>query len=67
MKSETNWYSSLTTEVSGRFGRFTPLPLRLIVGFGFISHGLAKLSLGPDHFAAILRALGVPSRKSCPG
>jgi putative oxidoreductase len=40
--------------------RLTPIPLRLIVGFGFIEHGLAKLSKGPDVFAAILHALAVP-------
>src|SRR5690242_2223153 len=37
-----------------------PLPLRLIVGFGFIEHGFAKLARGPDSFAHILQALGVP-------
>jgi putative oxidoreductase len=36
------------------------LPLRLIVGFGFVQHGYAKLSRGPDDFIAILRAIGVP-------
>ncbi|HEX5064620.1 MAG TPA: DoxX family protein [Myxococcota bacterium] len=36
------------------------LPLRLIVGFGFAAHGYAKWSRGPDQFAAILAALGVP-------
>jgi putative oxidoreductase len=41
--------------------RWTPIPLRLIVGLGFIEHGLAKLSRGPDAFAAILQALAVPA------
>jgi putative oxidoreductase len=36
------------------------LPLRLIVGYGFMEHGYAKLARGPDSFAAILHALGVP-------
>lgn len=36
------------------------LPLRLIVGCGFLLHGYAKLSRGPEHFGAILGALGVP-------
>jgi putative oxidoreductase len=35
--------------------------LRAIVGYGFIAHGYAKVVNGPDHFAASLRALGVPS------
>jgi putative oxidoreductase len=40
--------------------RWAPVPLRLIVGFGFMQHGLAKLEKGPDAFAAILHALSVP-------
>jgi putative oxidoreductase len=41
--------------------RWAPLPLRLIVGFGFLQHGFAKLGRGPEHFAAILQALGTPA------
>jgi putative oxidoreductase len=41
--------------------RWTPVPLRLIVGIGFIEHGIAKLSRGPDAFVAILQALAVPA------
>jgi len=44
-----------------RCKRWAPLPLRLIVGFGFMQHGFAKLSGGPDAFAAILHAIGVPA------
>jgi putative oxidoreductase len=40
--------------------RWAPVPLRLIVGYGFIVHGFAKLSRGPDTFAAVLDTLGVP-------
>jgi len=36
------------------------IPLRLIVGFGFLEHGYAKLARGPEHFAAILHAIGLP-------
>jgi putative oxidoreductase len=36
------------------------IPLRLIVGFGFMEHGYAKLARGPDDFANILHALGMP-------
>jgi putative oxidoreductase len=43
------------------FARWAPIPLRLIVGYGFMEHGYAKLSRGPDAFAAILQALGVPA------
>jgi putative oxidoreductase len=41
--------------------RWAPIPLRLIVGFGFMEHGFAKLAKGPDTFAAILHALSVPA------
>ena len=37
------------------------LPLRLVVGFGFLAHGYAKLTRGPDGFAAIVTALGLPA------
>lgn len=40
--------------------RWAPLPLRLIVGFGFMEHGYAKLVKGPEAFASILHALSVP-------
>jgi putative oxidoreductase len=36
------------------------IPLRLIVGFGFIQHGYAKLARGPEDFINILHAIGVP-------
>jgi putative oxidoreductase len=41
--------------------RYAPLPLRLMVGYGFVAHGLAKWSKGPEAFAAILHATGVPA------
>jgi putative oxidoreductase len=41
--------------------RWAPVPLRLIVGYGFMEHGFAKLARGPDAFPAILAALGVPA------
>ena len=44
----------------GRAARWTPLLLRLIVGTGFLAHGLAKLGRGPQHFTHILAALNVP-------
>jgi putative oxidoreductase len=45
---------------SFRIASLAPIPLRLIVGAGFIDHGLLKLSRGPEVFAAVLQALGVP-------
>src|ERR1700739_739789 len=67
---------SLGREGSGRFGFLSrglaylaspsvavwaPIPLRLIVGYGFMQHGFAKLSRGPEAFAAILHGVGVPT------
>src|SRR5260370_11429830 len=37
------------------------IPLRLIVGFGFIQHGYAKLARGPEDFITILHGIGVPA------
>jgi putative oxidoreductase len=47
-----NWIKSPTS---------APVLLRLIVGFGFIEHGYAKLLHGPETFASLLHALGVPA------
>jgi putative oxidoreductase len=41
--------------------RWAPIPLRLIVGYGFMQHGFAKLSKGPETLVAILHAVGVPA------
>src|ERR1700746_4109708 len=40
--------------------RWYAIPLRLIVGYGFMEHGYAKLARGPESFAAVLHAIGVP-------
>lgn len=45
------------------FRRWAALPLRLIVGYGFVAHGYAKIANGPDRFAASLHALGVPASR----
>src|SRR5258705_9846574 len=37
------------------------IPLRLIVGYGLMEHGFAKLFRGPEAFAAILHTMGVPA------
>src|SRR5262249_23042158 len=39
--------------------RWAVFPMRILVGYGFIEHGFAKLSRGPDAFAGILQQLGV--------
>jgi putative oxidoreductase len=58
MKKLLDFYLNL----SNRFpiARWAPIPLRLIVGYGFMEHGFAKLSRGVNAFAAILLAMGVP-------
>src|SRR5215510_11193844 len=44
-----------------RSPQWAAIPLRLIVGFGFMAHGYAKLVRGPSNFVSILQALGVPA------
>jgi putative oxidoreductase len=50
--ADTGWQRKLAC--------YAPLPLRLIVGYGFMAHGYAKLMKGPDAFVAIVQAMGVP-------
>ena len=40
--------------------QWAPLPLRLIIGYGFMAHGWAKLSRGPAEFAKLLEYTGTP-------
>src|ERR1700751_4754310 len=58
MKVLLDFYLAL----SSRFplARWAPIPIRLIVGYGFMEHGFAKLSRGVSAFAGILQAMGVP-------
>ena len=39
---------------------WTLLPLRLVIGVGFLLHGLAKWNRGPAAFGRLLAYLGVP-------
>jgi len=57
-----NALSEFVPKVLSRFplARWSPIPLRLIVGFGFMQHGFAKLSRSPGAFVAILQAMSVP-------
>lgn len=52
----------MSVQIFGRFSvcRWAPIPIRLIVGYGFLAHGLTKLTKGPDAFANILQTIGVP-------
>ena len=40
--------------------QWAPLPLRLVIGYGFMAHGWAKLSRGPAGFARLLEQIGTP-------
>jgi putative oxidoreductase len=51
----------IPTQSKWNLDRWSALPLRPIVGYGFMEHGYAKLTHGPERFVAILRALGVPA------
>jgi putative oxidoreductase len=44
--------------------QWAPLPLRLVIGYGFIAHGWAKLSRGPAGFAKLLDQIGAPLPES---
>ena len=50
--------SNLSKEALRR--QWAPLPLRLIIGYGFVAHGWAKLSRGPAGFARLLEQIGAP-------
>src|ERR1700742_1272283 len=54
-------FSLWSSAVAPIAAQWWPVPLRLIVGYGFIEHGWAKLARGPDAFPAILHALGMPA------
>src|SRR5262245_43736274 len=52
---------SFTERLANAASPFSALPLRLVIGYGFIVHGYAKLSRGPETFALVLHTLGVPA------
>jgi len=48
--------------VAGKnYRQLSPLFLRLVIGFGFMAHGWAKLMKGPEAFAKLLTVLHVPA------
>jgi putative oxidoreductase len=50
-----------TFSIAGKnYQQMAPLFLRLIIGFGFMAHGWAKLSRGPAGFENLLIQLNVP-------
>jgi putative oxidoreductase len=51
-------YTRLTSHV---YRSWYAIPVRIIVGYGFMEHGYAKIMHGPESFATILHALGMPA------
>ena len=50
----------MTSSYRALLAYWAPIPLRLIVGYGFLMHGVLKLERGVDVFAAALTGIGVP-------
>jgi putative oxidoreductase len=44
----------------GRWQQWVPVPIRMILGVGFIVHGWAKWSRGPAAFAELIKQAHVP-------
>src|ERR1700739_2420452 len=59
MKAFSDFFRKLLHQLP--IARWFRVPLRLIVGYGFMQHGFAKLSRGPDMFASILQGMDVPA------
>lgn len=48
------------TKPQNAIDRWALLPLRIVMGIGFILHGLAKWNRGPTNFGKLLHQIGVP-------
>jgi putative oxidoreductase len=59
--NNTTFATSILNPFKWNLHRWSTLPLRLIVGYGFMEHGYAKLIHGPERFVGILHALAVPA------
>ncbi len=57
MTAMKDWYRRAAEGVAAPW---MALPLRLMVGYGFMEHGFAKLGRGVGSFAGILHAIGTP-------
>jgi len=53
-------FDSTTLSVRSNLERWAVFPIRVLVGYGFMAHGYAKIVRGPHYFVATLHALGVP-------
>jgi len=48
------------TPPTSKYSAWAPVFLRVVMGYGFMIHGWAKLSRGPANFEKLLVQLGVP-------
>jgi len=55
-----NYLGTRWRDVRAKLASYAAIPLRLIVGYGLLQHGVAKLQKGPAAFAAVLHGIGVP-------
>jgi len=60
-QSENNIMTRNIFSINGKdYRQSAPLFLRLAIGFGFMAHGWAKLSKGPEGFEKLLTVLHIP-------
>jgi len=59
--SDRTHFTASSHATASRLIRWAPIPLRLIVGVGFMIHAYLKLARGPDVFVTALQGLGVPA------
>jgi len=50
----------LTLRNRRMWNQWAPLPLRLIIGSGFLVHGMAKWTRGPEGLGKLMHQIGVP-------
>ena len=61
MNSDFDPITRASGTIHSHLERWAAIPLRVIVGYGFMAHGYAKVVRGPAYFVAVLHALGVPA------
>jgi putative oxidoreductase len=47
-------------QMNERWNDWAPLPLRLMLGFGFLYHGWSKIADGTQMFQGMLQMIGIP-------